>query len=241
MPQEYRFDEDFLVTFQVAMTATDGWIMASDTQATQFAGIASGGIRETTDTKKIAHDQSSRTTFMVSGDGVGRIAARDIISALRAFGSYPDDDWLEHAMPRIASAAFAEHTSKRQPPSPRKIILAVQNSRPFWQVWVGKNSTAERVYSKTFGGDETNSAKFFVEQYYNREATVGTLLPLAAHSVLMAGNRNPSGVGGLEITFWEDGGLIDWSVDSPELRQLADRSEQIDTYVKTHLLDAIIP
>jgi hypothetical protein len=61
-------------------------------------------------------------------------------------------------------------------------------------------------------------------------------LSLAAHSVLMAGDRNPSAVGGLEITFWEDGGLIDWSVDSPELRQLADRSKQIDTYVKNSSL-----
>jgi hypothetical protein len=234
-------EEDFLMTFQVALSAYDGWIMASDTQETRFAGIASGGIRETTNTKKITHDSLSGTTYMVSGDDIGRIAASDIAGQLRSFdgGKAIKHDWLEANLPEIATATWKRMKANRRPPSPRQIIMAVQNFRPLWEIWVAKESKAQVIQSKTFGGDATNSAKFFVEEYYDHEATVQTLLPLAAHSVLMAGKRNPSGVGGLEITFWE-GGMVEWNYDSPELARLSERSNQIDEYIRKQLVDGTV-
>jgi hypothetical protein len=239
-------DEGFVMTFQVALAASDGWVMASDTQETRFSGIASGAIRETLDTKKITYDSASDTTYMVSGDDIGRSAARQIVNALIAYkdeARYHNNEWYEETFVRLADSAWATSEAAKRPASPRKIILAPFNYKPLWEIWVDKESKAERMYSRVYSGDTTNPAKFFVEQYYKRELgesppAARNLLGLVAHTVLMAGERNPSGVHGLEITFMEDGGLVVWDFGSPELRRLIAASERIDKYLLTHLTES---
>jgi hypothetical protein len=230
-----RREEDFLVTFQVAVAARDGWIMASDTKENRYVGIASKRIRETTHTKKIAYDSATRTTYMVSGDDTARDAAKDVVNRVKAFGkTYPDFEWLENELPSIVSAQWTTEI-KSQPPSPRKAIFAFDNSRPFWELWIDKWSKMERIYTKVWGGDETNSAKFFLEHYYSEDMSVRELLPLVAHTILMGGEINPSGVGGLEISFWEDGVLVQWDTGSPELKILETNSDRVASLIREHL------
>jgi hypothetical protein len=60
-----------------------------------------------------------------------------------------------------------------------------------------------RVEDKKIEGDAANPAAFFVERYWKlldyKDRTIAKLLPIAAHSALMANILNPSGVEGLEV------------------------------------------
>ena len=230
------------MTFQLAIGALDGWIMASDTKEVRYAGIASHRIRETTDTKKLFYDPGTRTTYMISGDDVGRDTAQDVLKMVKERGNnYPDVDWLQNELPALVSAMWKREIALR-PPSPRKVIFAFGDSRPFWELWIEKKSTIERIYTKVWGGDETNAAKFFLQRYYSPDLPVRKLLPLVAHTILMGAKINPSGVGGLEITFLEEGGHVTWEFGSPELKPLLQRSEDVERLIESRLLDdSVVP
>jgi hypothetical protein len=87
------------------------------------------------------------------------------------------------------------------------ILLAWRTSSgksELWQVGVCPTAvgTPHRLLDKGSQGDYANTAHFFLERYYPKvpaSATVAQLLPLAAHTVLMAGAMNPVYVDGLEI------------------------------------------
>jgi len=104
-------------------------------------------------------------------------------------------------------------------------------------VRIDEESTAERIYSSVFSGEDTNSARYFIEEYYDREYSVRELLPLVGHTILMGALRNPSGVGGLEIAFLEDGILVDWGFRSPELKRLNRHSRELREFISKRLLN----
>jgi 20S proteasome alpha/beta subunit len=235
-------EEEFLMTFQVAVGASDGWIMASDTKENRFAGIATKGIRETTDTKKLFYDPGTRTTYMISGDDIGRDAAKDVLDHVKDRGeTYPDMDWLQNELPELVSLRWHKKLAQR-PASPRTVIFAFGNARPFWELRIQPDSRIERIYTKVCAGDENNAAKFFLEGYYDDNLSVRQLLPLVAHTILMAGKVNSSGVGGLEITFVEEGAHVVWEYGAPELKRLLQRSQDVDRLIEARLLDdGVVP
>jgi hypothetical protein len=48
-------EEEFPMTFQVALVAKNGWLMASDTLENRYAGAQYQAVRETINTKKITY------------------------------------------------------------------------------------------------------------------------------------------------------------------------------------------
>jgi hypothetical protein len=81
-PDDYRCsEEDFLVTFQCVLGASNGWILASDTLANKFVGGGKRGnaddivVRETFHTSKITHDSDVKTIHTVCGDDYARYLA----------------------------------------------------------------------------------------------------------------------------------------------------------------------
>ena len=225
------------MTFQVALAASNGWIMASDTKERRYPGLLSRGTAESVSTSKIFHDQTTSVTYMVAGDQIAQDAAADIVQAAHD-GRESDWTWLEKEVPKITTRRWRKAKANNLPASPRTIILAFPYSPPFWEVRVDKESKAKPIYEKVFNGDVPNSAKFFIEEYYDKKRTVTDLLLLAAHTILMGGSRNPTGVGGLQMVFYEveSPAPIEWKPDAPDLNPLRESSKALDIQIRRMLM-----
>ena len=187
--------------FPIVLGASDGWIMASDTKENRFAGVSSRRIRETTDTKKLFHDPGTRTTYMISVDDIGRDAAKDILKRVKERGEdYTDMESLQDELPQLASAQGNKNKERATIPTQNHDYL--YNSKPFWELWIEPESRIERIYTKVSGGDETNSAKFFIERHPTA-ITSTKLLPLVAHTILMGAKINPDNRRFIDYLAWK--------------------------------------
>jgi hypothetical protein len=236
---------EFPVTFQVALGASNGWIIASDTKANHYAGFSSmPNLRETNHTRKISYHKKTQTAYTSCGDFIMREACRDVIEMYEhEFGDQYPDDWdaFQTRLRAVGDAAWKREHGKTSPPQYRCAIFAFNNRRPFWMLQLPhprqKASEVGSAYDRLFNGDHTNPAKFFIERYHNQELPVRSLLPLVAHTILMGGELNPSGVGGLEILFCENNTIVDWRFGSDELKKLAARSEEMSSLIRAKLLE----
>jgi hypothetical protein len=232
----YRDSEgEFPLTFQVVLSASNGWIMASDTKETHHNRIREpDSILDTTFTSKLFLDEETKTVYMMAADSLlARSVTANVLRSLRRYDKYPPDKWIEKNVPAIANAAWRKIEDAEVFAD---IIFVFGSCEPFWALRVYKNSHIQRVYFHGYGGGVTNSAKFFVEQYHDHERTVRELLPLAAHTILMAAERS-SGVGGLEMFFFEVGtGVTQWRDGHPELQSLKERSRCLDAEIRRRIL-----
>jgi len=106
-------------------------------------------------------------------------------------------------------------------------ILAVHKTLNGLRLWFAVVSETPRVnciQDKVIAGDFRNGASFFAEMYFPKGKplpTIEELLPLATHSVLMAGRLNPGGIGGLEIVVFTGSKthkLTDKEIGTPDRR-----------------------
>jgi hypothetical protein len=239
--------EDFPVTFQVALGASDGWLIASDTKENRYAGFSSmPNLRETVETRKITYHRNTGTVYTSCGDYIMREACRDVVDMYESeFSDYPTDyDAFQARLRAIGDATWKKERGKTLPPQYRCALFAFGNSRPFWTLQLPhpreKASLVQFTYDRVFNGDHTNPSKFFVETYHDQELPVRALLPLAAHTILMGGELNPSGVGGLEIVFCEKGKIVELRFGSAELKKLSIHTEQLYSLIRSQLLNASI-
>ena len=92
------------------------------------------------------------------------------------------------------------------------------------------------ITDKCVGGDADNLGWFFTERYYQMGQTLDSLLPLVAHTLLMASEINPTGVEGLEIVKWVKGQGIE-RLREKELTALSKRSRKLDAQLRDSLLE----
>jgi hypothetical protein len=241
--------EDYPVTFQLGLAASDGWIIASDTLENRFAGAASfPNTRETRHTRKISYDPTAKIAYTSCGDEVTREVTEQIIKQYQAqFGTRPLDDIADYVTLKQLLEDTGERICKKmqaakRPPQLRDAFFVFNHTLPFWTVSLRpqarvRTSCAESVTDKLFNGDSTTLAKWFIEQYYRETYSVRELLPMVAHSILTAGALNPSGVGGLEILCLEKDKVFYYGHKSPELARLKERSQEIDEAITGALLD----
>ena len=243
----FSFDtppEDFPVTFQVALGAEDGWLIASDTLENRFAGAASyPAIRETRHVDKISYHSKTLTAFTSCGDYVMREACRDVIEMYERQYSvdYPTDfDDFTARLKAIGNERWAKEEGAKQPPQFRRAIFAFRHSRPFWTLELPnprhETSQVEFAHNRIYNGEVTSPAKFFIEQYHSDLIPVRSLLPLASHTILTGGRLNSSGVGGLQILFCEKNKITNWRYGTRELRSLIARSDAIYKSLRGRLL-----
>lgn len=119
----------------------------------------------------------------------------------------------------------------------REAIFAFDGMVPFWGLLIDKKSMAGLIFDKHTSGDRANSAKLIVEHYYDYDdrPPVKQLLLLAAHAVLTAHARNPTGVDGLEIVYRDRDKIVEWMPDAPEIAHIKDLSTELDKDIRQRL------
>jgi len=221
------------VTLQIGLVGNDGLVMASDRLLQQ---IGDGGARSVGKVSKFLRNDG--TVMCWAGDSIAERAA------IRIEGL----DWnsvkrnsIAADLMRAGDATWEEMERlgyRMDPGVIRNVLVAFRDD--FWQLEVGlPRSLARRRIDRVVMGDPANSARFLINRYANEVQMLPTsqLVSLAAYAILMGGEENPNGVGGLEVVVIPKGGLPRFSTTEQE-QELAKLSESLDDVIKEQLLTA---
>jgi hypothetical protein len=232
----YRSGEEFPVTLQVAMKGTNGWLLASDTKENQYPFPAPSlepvqqRVRSASNVPKIFVVRSPDLAYMCAGEQVSRDFANHFVAVRKATSQPLSRDFLFDNL-----RSFCEQ-DERTASSFGWMVLAEHRQKSLWKLLVSQHPDVSEFYDYFVVGDVTNSARFFLERFYE-DRPVEELLFLAAH-VIVAGNRlNPTGIGGLEIVF-SDGKsdqLTEWRTRSHEIFELTKRSDSLIDQIRKRI------
>jgi len=191
--------EEGPVTFQIGMIASDGILLASDRLAIKEVGL--NIPKEPFETEKIFVHADKHLAYCCAGDelasGVGRIIADTV--------RVTDQDVRPMLLQCVKQGMETSPTCWFG-----GSVLLVCGDPPFrlWRVQLNRNNQTGPEVRRVPGayvtaGQECSYARFFLEQYLpkHRQAKLkaAELVPLAAHTVLTAGDLDPANVRGLEI------------------------------------------
>lgn len=224
MSQDERIDsivgEELPMTYQVAMIGSDGWILASDGQAT----IQGGLVRRTSyQTQKIRYEDGVASAPF--GDECAQITRDRIVAELKpdpnklAQGAFHRE--LERFAERVWRAEFRSQNDGRprdrriRATRDRGIILLAKGSKSIFILGIGKQSNLSISITQYPAGDPTNPISFIAERYYDKSFTVNQLAVLATHCVVQASRFNAL-VSGLHGLAWREGEPDAQWLDEPE-------------------------
>jgi hypothetical protein len=200
-------EEELPMTFQVAMIGSDGWVLASDGQAT-----TQGGIRGTYQTDKIRYQQGVASAPF--GEDCADLARNRILAELlTAPTTFLNDDFrrkMEVLAEQVWEAEYQSQSDGRSedrklsPLRTRGIIFTTALDGPIWHLAIGKQSALLTSTTKYIGGDSLNPARYFIEEYYDQRLSIRDLSLLAAHAVTKAARWNHM-VSGLQLLIWRKG------------------------------------
>jgi hypothetical protein len=214
------------MTFQVCAFGSDGVVLASDLQLS-----ALGGTNSIHEKIVISEDR----LLAVATAGLHRLAV-DATEELLSL-------WNDHAplgeyMLGLLADKIVWRFCGSLPTTPkpgdeavraRMLILNVRTLELF-DVWVGQKSTAKRhTKGCVVGGDAHNVAAFFIARYASNSRPplpLNKLIPIVAHTTLMASRINPSAVGGLEVVAYENATLR--KLSDTEINDLIASSKSLD-------------
>lgn len=216
------------VTFQIGIVGSDGVLLASDRLVTRLVPC-----RMTSRMEKIIVREDIGLAYCCSGDDDFAATMGIVMDAHKANSSMPIDLRL--------SETLDEARVGRNTLGCGSILVAclTQNETQLWKFGLTTQIRPDppcRMRDRWIIGDETNTAIFFSEKYLpiSPQLPLERLLPLAAHTILMAHEMNPTGVDGLDITLCTREGFRVLKED--ELSHLARQSGNLDTYIRAHLL-----
>ena len=173
------------LTFQVALRAADGIVIASDTKIVTY-----DGIRSSSHASKIEVYPEYGLVCAWSGKDVAKTAVN--ILRERVTATKLRLDTIEIEVEQICREAWEKHFGEEHTPYSRvqaraKLILACRDRLRLWQFDVRPDSTYLSVDDKVIAGDLGNAAVFFLERYYPKTPTpVQRLTFLAAHTTLLS-------------------------------------------------------
>jgi hypothetical protein len=224
-----------LVTLQIALIATDGWILASDTRAHQLLTIDLPGSRSVvpvmTDTSKIVNCDEVELIYSYAG---GALAQRAGL-LLRSMAETDDravsqrEAFLRNVAEMTMKEA-AEQSARNfalkgpQPTVNGTLIVIFRRPTEIWTLDIA-HVQAKREMAWGWGGGG-NMALIFTQQFY-QPRSIEALKLLAAHTILTGGKCNPGTVEGLEL-WWGDS---ERSVpaDSTEIAKLKAASSELES------------
>ena len=221
------------MTLQVGLVGVDGLVVASDTLLQQVERSRSTGS-----ISKFFKDIPG-LICCYSGDTVAEGAASRIRRLWR--DNPPAPETVQDELERIGEEAWVEHNEhaarRGQPLNlgvARKVMVACYDE--LWLLEIGPHSLAHRRPDRVVAGDAENTAKHFINKFGTgcEHLPVNHLIMLAAYAVIVAGEENPYGVGGLEVIVIPKGGqpVILTSDQNDELRKL---SRNLDALIKENL------
>ncbi len=232
--------EEIPVTFQLGIIGEDGVLLASDTLCTAITPY-----RSRYNSPKIQLEEEKHVAYCWAGDALGKLLEQEISSGLDNLKYTEAKTFLQRAAHAAISKASAIRATDpgRQFYSCTLLITAPTHSgrMALWKVQAsapplgGPQVTFEEILDRSLAGDQSTSAVFFTERYFPRNQTlpIRNLIPLAAHTVLLAGKLNPVGIGGLEMALCRPSGVE--RVTEAELEQIILSSESLDRDIGSRL------
>jgi hypothetical protein len=211
------------MTFQIGMVASDGIILASDTRAGRW-----DKFKTTSEVRKLVCCPELGVAYCCAGSDVAILAARKATELAEQQPGLSMERCAEKAAIEVWREEYGDPNPRERQYRESVLIAKVTGSDSgLWRLNITSSSYCESILDKDINGDASNSAVFFSEQYFQKMPnTIGSLLPLAAHTVLMAGDRNQTGVGGLEIAICRIGECR--KLTEKELAPLRDFSKRLD-------------
>ena len=233
------------MTLQIAMMASDGWIIASDKRdfvdpigPRRFRGIGS--------LTKMILDQTTGMGLAFWGERWASLVGEALIDSYKA-------DWLSNPdlvkrdFRRIANSVWErEDLSRRSPGQTEPTLSAAWGYRglivglagasiPFWTIDVGKNSDvmSQQGTEPILAGDVGNPAIFFAYRYFRQNASVEKLKLLAALVVLVARDFNSQGIDGLDLMVCRGRELQ--VLDADEISNLVAQSRAAEAQIRATL------
>jgi hypothetical protein len=242
--------EEIPLTFQVGMKAKDGVVIASDTRITRVEGVrthfnstkfdvfnaenlafCSSGDNFCMAFQKVVREQMNKLGF--AGKGIGHMKqelTNCILTARQDETNYRESrkDTLE----RIPRESQGGNTL---------IVLREPKEIQLWSVDTTRGEQCPNPLPIIDGcipvGDVANSAVFFLTRYFGKlNSTVSDMIPLAVHTVLMAGCEF---VDGLEVGVFSQKEFR--VLTSDELKEAVEASQTIDGYVLNSFRKAAQP
>jgi hypothetical protein len=189
----HPFWEDTPVTLQVALVGTDGIVLASDKRTVYLDEVTTSGT-----TSKILVDESGSFALAYAGHEISQVIARRILEKPALLESRGPLIELEKLAEAIYKEQITEDSQDFRTDSQLLIVQRKDLSRFHVLHMNRKKWLSEPRADKAIIGHATNTACFFTEEYYSK-APVAALKLLAAHTIIAAAKRNPSGIEGLEI------------------------------------------
>jgi hypothetical protein len=213
------------MTIQVAMIASDGWVLASDRNA-MFPP------RATALTAKIKFSDEWACSFW--GDECAQIVSNRLITESASgnlslsppdeerFRALADDTWRKEYESQSRMAEDHRLAADRR----RGVILLTRGQNAIVDLSIGRQSVSRILRTRFVGGDRQNLATYFVERYYSQAATVASLKQLAAHAVLRARDFNHQFIDDVQIVVCENGRVAE--VNYAEVEKLKTWSKDLD-------------
>lgn len=205
MSQDYCIErvEELPVTLQIAMIASDGWILASDRRSVGHSRQQDGSDAFLTkDTRKIEASPSGlNLAYMCAGSDDVRRAGIALVDRLK-------DTNLPFNWQDIRSE-LAPFGKAQQPLSYGSYCLTMvfyppALSKPqLWSVKLRPNPLPEQVTQFDVSGDFNSGARLLPQLYYSKRSC-DELIRLAAFTILYGHLFNPSNVAGLDVLVGRD-------------------------------------
>jgi hypothetical protein len=231
--------EELPVTFQAAMIASDGWVIASDTRSTLQGG---NWKRQTYETDKLVC--GNRLVSAVFGDECAMVARERILSELKPSPESLLDSAFRSKMERLTEKIWTKERQTQSglrrdtilsPMRIRGILFLAVGQKGIWLLGIGKQSLFSNSTNKYIAGDPTNPAVFLAERYYDKQRTVNELAFLAAH-VVTESRRFNTMIDGLRIVGWREN--TDDLVEFDEA-QYERRSRELDSGMAALMFSAM--
>jgi len=226
------------VTFQIGIRAGDGVILASDTRVVQ-----QGKIRTSSDASKYF------TGANIACCSSGTEYAEDVADyCVRNFNPLIA---IDEQIERACRTMFDAMRSRGGDPGLfYGGVLTAHCDGKDTRLWTtslrqlpdGKTKSTTEVSTYEYIGDNANSAVFIAEKYIRpailRRLPMRDLALVAAHTVLMAGEINPSTVGGLEIFLCDSSGFN--RLPENEITELSRQSAELDAEISRQLFSTAV-
>ena len=207
MPYPVEKREKRRMTMQVALTGSDGILLASDTHKShepekippdQIGHV----VRSSTNGPKIRVYPDSGVAISCADDVEAAEAVADaIVLALRK--DQPSDvSRIEELIESVTDRHFSKNKTRIQClivlTRPCLLLFRLQYPQgpPTEYEWVARCSYSE---SRSVAGDATNPALFWAERYHEDFYSMDDLVPLAAHLIQSAHRLHSAGVSKLQM------------------------------------------
>lgn len=224
------------MTLQIALLGTDGLLLASDTRRLNTYPYEAGEVQ--TSEPEIKAILNSPKTVAAAWSGI-KPSSEFIVSIIDVFGR----EWGKESstLTQFCTDLWEEERPRWQ--GNCSFIVAHSNKR---EVYKASFSCGDRprvtayweslLRSGLVNGHEGNPACFFIHKYLPKELVpIDNLVRWAAHYILMGGDVNPFGIGGLTI-YTSKGGNPFEEIPEENILQLTNESNSLDRLTSGFLL-----